>query len=62
MSKYSPIRAFYDLDDKTQHNQEGRLLGLEFEKFYIITCYVPNAGQNLDRLDYRTKEWDIDLR
>lgn len=31
---------------------------MEFDKFYLVACYVPNAGQGLVRLDYRTKEWD----
>lgn len=42
-----------------EHDQEGRTLTVEFEKFYLVACYVPNAGQKLVRLDYRTKKWDI---
>jgi exonuclease III len=33
---------------------------LEFDKFFIVATYVPNAKQKLERLDYRTKEWDED--
>lgn len=32
---------------------------MEFEKFYIVTAYIPNAGQKLDRLDYRVKDYDL---
>lgn len=31
---------------------------MEFEKFYLITAYIPNSGQKLDRLDYRVKDYD----
>ena len=31
---------------------------MEFEKFFIVTAYVPNAGQKLDRLNYRVENWD----
>ena len=44
-----------------KHDQEGRVLTLEFEKFYIISCYTPNSGENLKRLDYRVEEWDKDF-
>lgn len=36
-----------------EHDQEGRVITLEFEKFYFITCYTPNSGRELARLDYR---------
>ena len=47
-----------------KHNEEkgcvgeGRLLTIEFPSFYFVTCYVPNSGQDLKRLDYRINEWD----
>ena len=34
---------------------------MEFEKFYLIAVYVPNAGIDLERLDYRIFEWDKDF-
>lgn len=46
----------------SEHDQEGRTLTLEFDKFYLISCYVPNAGQKLVRLDYRTQKWDPAFR
>jgi exodeoxyribonuclease III len=41
---------------------EGRTVTVEFPGFYLINCYVPNSGQDLVRLDYRTKTWDPALR
>lgn len=38
---------------------EGRVLALEFEKFYIVTVYTPNSKGDLSRLDFREKVWDI---
>lgn len=43
------------------HDQEGRLVIADFPQFSIINCYVPNSGQKLERLDYRTEQWDKDL-
>ena len=60
LTKYEPISVNYGINiDK--HDQEGRVLTLEFEKFYIISCYTPNSGENLKRLDYRVEEWDKDF-
>lgn len=47
--------------NEAAHSGEGRTITLEFDSFYLINCYVPNSGQNLDRLDYRTSEWDTHL-
>lgn len=41
---------------------EGRTITVEFPGFYLINCYVPNSGQDLVRLDYRTKTWDTGLQ
>lgn len=40
-----------------EHDQEGRVLTLEYEEFYLINVYVPNSGNELVRLPYRA-EWD----
>ena len=34
----------------------------EFERFWLVTTYVPNSGNKLVNLDYRTKEWEVDFR
>ncbi|ETI39336.1 exodeoxyribonuclease III [Phytophthora nicotianae P1569] len=39
-------------------DQEGRFLALEFPKFWLVHTYVPNAGGKLERLDFRTDQWD----
>ena len=57
-SKYMPIKCIEDIPDHPELSQEGRVVTLEFEKFYLITSYIPNSGQKLDRLGYRVKEWD----
>ncbi|CAM9332080.1 unnamed protein product [Pylaiella littoralis] len=46
----------------TEHNTEGRSITVEYEKFFVVTVYVPNSGDKLVRLKYRTEEWDAVLR
>lgn len=36
-----------------EHDQEGRVITLEYEDFYLVTVYTPNAQQGLARIDYR---------
>lgn len=49
-----------------KHDQEGRVITAEFEDYFLVTVYTPNS-QNHDenkrprRLDYRTKEWEVDF-
>ncbi len=43
-----------------KHDQEGRVLTLEYDTFYLVNVYTPNSGQELKRLDYR-KEWDAEF-
>jgi len=40
-----------------QHDQEGRLIALEFDQFFLVTVYTPNSGSELKRLEYR-QHWD----
>ncbi|MGI9547376.1 MAG: exodeoxyribonuclease III [Flavobacteriaceae bacterium] len=42
------------------HDTEGRIICLDYGKFYLVNVYVPNSGQQLVRLDYR-KQWDADF-
>ena len=44
-----------------EHDQEGRVIALEFENFYMVNVYTPNAQNELARLDYRMK-WENDFR
>lgn len=58
-TKTKPLSVRYGMDKK-QHDQEGRLIALEYDTFYIITCYTPNSQNELKRLDYRMK-WEDDF-
>ncbi|KDO24512.1 hypothetical protein SPRG_10327 [Saprolegnia parasitica CBS 223.65] len=60
-SKTKPLRVLDEITVDGQVDDEGRFLALEFEKFWLVHTYVPNAGQKLDRLEYRTKKWDTAL-
>ena len=44
-----------------EHNTEGRVITLEFDDFFFVTCYTPNSQNELKRLDYRMK-WEDDFR
>ena len=44
-----------------EHNTEGRVISLEFQDFFFVTCYTPNSQNELKRLDYRMK-WEDDFR
>lgn len=59
-TKKEPIGVTYGLGID-EHDREGRLITLEFEKFYFLTVYVPNSQNELKRLDYRMK-WEDDFR
>ena len=43
------------------HDGEGRTITAEFPLFYLTNVYVPNSGQKLERLSYRTTQWDKDF-
>jgi len=51
-SKKEPINVSYGIGIE-EHDQEGRVITLEFEKFYLVNCYTPNSGRELARLEYR---------
>ena len=44
-----------------EHDHEGRVITLEFEDFYMVTCYTPNSQNELKRLDYRM-QWEDDFK
>ena len=60
-SKVEPISVVEDLTE-VGNSQEGRVLTLEYERFYLVACYVPNAGTDLVRLDYRVNNYDTDFQ
>ena len=59
-TKIEPITVSYGLGIE-EHDQEGRVITLEFEDFYHITAYVPNSQDKNARLDYRMT-WEDDMR
>ncbi len=58
--KKEPLSVAYDLNIE-KHDQEGRVITLEYEDFYLVTVYTPNSKKELERLDYRM-EWEEDFR
>lgn len=58
-TKREPLSVKYGLGVE-QHDHEGRIITLEFENFYFITLYTPNAQDTLARLPYRM-EWERDF-
>jgi len=57
-----PVRYATDFPTSDRHPQEGRVMTLEFESFYLVNAYIPNAQDGLRRLDYRTGAFDPDFR
>ena len=58
-TKLTPKNVFYGINGK--HNNEGRVITLEFDSFYFVCAYVPNAQDGLKRIDYRL-EFERDMR
>ena len=50
-AKKEPLSVLYGIKDK--HTDEGRVITLEYDSFYLVCAYVPNAQRELKRLDYR---------
>ena len=59
-TKIEPISIKYGMGID-EHDHEGRMITLEFDKFYLVNQYVPNVKRDLSRLDYRMK-WEDDFR
>ncbi len=51
-SKQQPLRVIYGVGEEAL-DHEGRLITLEFENFFMVTCYTPNAQDGLKRIDHR---------
>jgi len=56
LSKQKPLSVSYGMNEPL-HDQEGRIICAEYDKFILINVYTPNAGRDLSRLKYR-QEWD----
>lgn len=59
-TKQKPVNAFHGIGIG-KHDKEGRVITLEFEKFYMVTVYTPNSQNELARLSYRM-EWEDAFR
>ena len=58
-TKQEPLQVFYGIGME-EHDQEGRVITLEFEDFYFVTVYTPNSQNELARLPYRM-QWEDDF-
>lgn len=45
-----------------KHDKEGRIITAELDDAYLLSVYTPNSQNGLARLEYRTREWDVDFR
>ena len=55
-AKHAALSVAYGIGLE-EHDTEGRVITLEYENFYLVTCYTPNAQQELTRLSYRM-DWE----
>ena len=58
--KKEPINNSNDIGIK-KHDNEGRVITLELEGYYLVNVYTPNSKRDLSRLNYRQNEWDVDF-
>lgn len=56
ISKVEPLSVSYGIGS-TEHDDEGRSITLEYEDYYLVNAYVPNAQPELKRLDFRS-DWE----
>ena len=59
-TKHKPLNVSYGMDVE-EHDHEGRIITMEYDQFYLVTCYTPNSQTELKRLDYRMT-WEDDFR
>ena len=59
-TKQKPLNVTYDLGIE-EFDKEGRIITLEYDKFFMVNCYTPNSKRELERLDYRMK-WEDEVR
>ena len=59
-AKQEPLNITYGIDME-EHDNEGRVITLEYPDFYMVTCYTPNSQNELARLSYRM-QWEDDFR
>ena len=59
-TRVQPLNVTYGIG-MAEHDSEGRVITVEYEPFYLVNCYTPNAQRELARLEYRMK-WEDDFR
>lgn len=59
-SKHDPLSVSYGIG-VDEHDHEGRVITLEMQNFFLVTCYTPNSQDELKRLEYRMT-WEDDFR
>ena len=59
-TKIKPLTIKYGIG-KEEHDKEGRVITLEFDKFYMVNIYTPNSKRELERLDYRMI-WEDEIK
>jgi exodeoxyribonuclease-3 len=59
-TKIKPLKVTYGILNAI-HDQEGRVITMEYANFWLVNIYVPNSKRDLSRLAYRSQEWDVDL-
>lgn len=59
-TKLKPLSVTYGIGVE-EHDKEGRIITLEYDKFFLVNCYTPNSKRELERLDYRMT-WEDEIR
>lgn len=59
-TRHKPLAVSYGLNIP-EHDTEGRVITLEYDNFYLVTCYTPNSQNELARLSYRM-QWEDAFR
>lgn len=59
-TKIKPLNVYYGIG-KDEHDKEGRVITLEYDKFFLVNSYTPNSKKDLERLDYRMI-WEDEIK
>lgn len=59
-TRIEPLSVSFDIGIE-EHSHEGRAITVEFEEFYLVNVYTPNAQEGLARIDYRMR-WEDDFK
>lgn len=59
-AKHHPVKVTYGIGIE-EHDSEGRVITLEYDNYFLVTCYTPNSQSELKRIDYRLR-WEKDFQ